>query len=80
MKQLKVQLSFKMCVWNTVLICFALKKLKHHEMNNYSDAFSCILIGSVVMLLRESHAWFRVGYVNTRPIERKLKSQPSTQQ
>ena len=28
------------------------------------------------MLLRECHAWFHIGYVNTRSINRKLKSQP----
>ena len=24
------------------------------------------MIGSIIMLLREGHAWFWVGYVNTR--------------
>ena len=29
---------------------------------------------NIVMLLRECHAWFHVGYVNIRPIDRKLKT------
>ena len=55
------------------LICFALNKREQHKMNNYSDAFSWILNGWIVMLLRECHAWFRVGYVNTRPIAMSTK-------
>ena len=31
---------------------------------------------NIVMLLRECHAWFHVGYVNITPIDRKLKTQP----
>ena len=47
-----------------LFFCFALKNCERHEMNNDSDTFSCILIGWIVMLLRECYAWFRVGYVN----------------
>ena len=58
-----------MCLKN-ILICFALKKCERHKMNNYSDWLN------IVMFLRECHAWFRIGYVNTRSINRKLKTQP----
>ena len=40
----------------------------------------CVQLNSdwlnIVMFLRECHAWFRIGYVNTRSINRKLKTQP----
>ena len=51
-------------------------------MTNHLGVFSWILIGSIVMLLRECHAWFHAAYVNTRPIDRKLKiiTAMSTQQ
>ena len=44
--------------------------------------FWCIQLNSgwlfeIVMLLREGHAWFHIGYVNTRPLDGKLKSQPN---
>ena len=63
------------------LICFALNKREQHKMNNYSDAFSWILNGWIVMLLRECHAWFRVGYVDTRPIAmstKRIQEEPCT--
>ena len=41
-------------------------------MNYYCDAFSWILIGLILMLPRECHAWFCVSYGNTRPTNCKL--------
>ena len=78
LKRLKVQSSFHTCVWNTVLILwFTLKKQEQHEINHYSDAFSWILIGSLVMLLRKLNVTLDsvLLYANITPINHKLKSQ-----
>ena len=43
--------------WNSVLSCALFKIRKCDETKKYSDAFSWYLIGSIVLLPREFHAW-----------------------
>ena len=57
------------------LFCFERAWAAWEEHSFWCIQLNCDWLNNFVMLLRKCHAWFHVGYVNTRPIYCKLKSQ-----
>ena len=68
---------FKRLLKQRIILCAFQNSDKCDETKRYSDAFSWYLIGSIVLLPREFHAWLVPSVWvmwNTRAIDRKLKS------